>query len=88
MRLVGSNEEVRVPINWIKDINLANLLTYGICYQRAKVYKIFCSDNIKDAPDFGAPLLNRLNIGQSACYEAKIVQYFAEGMCNHEPTKK
>lgn len=80
MKLVVSNEEVRIPISWIKDIDMAYLLTYGIRYQRNKVYKIFCSENITDAPDFGAPLLERLDVGQNACYEAKIVDYFTEGI--------
>lgn len=71
-----SREKAIVPKKWIQNLNMTNLLNYGIAYLKKREYKFYfpCNTAIDEEPDFQAPILERIDVSRSACYKARILK--------------
>lgn len=72
-----SGQKTIVPMKWVKNINLPNLLNYGVTLYKKKQHLVYVSPDINDEPDFALEIFNFIE-NKPALYEAFIVKCFGE----------
>lgn len=67
-----------VPLKWIQNCPMIDLLNYGIRYQKKKLNKIFISHNIEAEPNFQSGILAIYNNERNGCYIGTLLKSFGK----------
>lgn len=72
VKIIGSkdNSTLRVPIQWVKNINMSRIFNYGL--NKKKAYLMFYSSQDKD-PDFSLPQSNEPK-EHDFCFNGKMIK--------------
>lgn len=76
--LKRSGQKKIVPIKWVKNVNLPNLLNYGVTFYKKKEHLVFISDNINDEPDFTLAVCDSIGNKQPALCKAFVLKCFGK----------
>lgn len=76
--LKRSGQKKIVPIKWVKNVNLPNLLNYGVTFYKKKEHLVFISDNINDEPDFTLAVCDSIGNNQPALCKAFVLKCFGK----------
>lgn len=85
MLILLKNQKVKllVPLKWVKDLKIKELLNYGVTYQKKIKYTVFYSPTISDEPDFSLGLQPVFNKNRIGCYQATILKPFGKSLYNY-----
>lgn len=67
-----------IPSKWVKNLNIAELLNYGVTYHKKKLYTVFYSPLISDEPDFTLKEKPAMDEKRGASYKAYILKAFGK----------
>lgn len=70
--------KILVPLKWIKNVKLPELLNYGRKFHRKVEYLVFYSINASVEPDFELGQSFAFDETKSGCYIGNILRTFSE----------
>lgn len=76
VKIIGAKVDKLIPLKWIKGLDYSMVFNYGTAWWKKQKVLIFYSKNFDEEPTFGAPLEAFDENRMTACYTAKIVDFF------------
>lgn len=73
-----SGQKKIVPIKWVNNINLSDLLNYGVTFYKKKEHLVYISGNINDEPDFTLEVRDSIENHQPALCKAFVLKCFGK----------
>lgn len=81
VKVVASGQKKIVPIKWVKNVDLAKLLNFGVTYYKKlkkNIKLVYISHDINEEPDFTLDISASINNRQPALYKASIIHCFCK----------
>lgn len=77
-----SGQKKIVPMKWVNNLNLPNLLNSGVALYKKKEHLVYISHDINDEPDFTLEIFDSIENEQPALYKAFILKCFGKFFLN------
>lgn len=76
--LKSSGQKKIVPLKWVNNLNLADLLNYGVTAYKKKEHLVYISSDVNDEPDFTLEIFDAIENEQPALYRAFVIKCFGK----------
>lgn len=73
-----SGQKKIVPMKWVNNLNLADLLNQGVILYKKKEHLVYISCDVNDEPDFTLEIFDAIENGQPALYRAFVKKCFGK----------
>lgn len=76
--VLKSGQTQIVPMKWVKNLSLSDLLNRGVTFYKKREHLVYISKNIDEEPDFTLNVFESMENTKPALYKSFIVKCFGK----------